>query len=79
MAAHAEDALTGARITQVLNLPLAVSTLEACRTESLIAGKNGKILNLVAAGAAAVRAVVADKGPIAQEKEVGVRVEQGTA
>jgi len=79
VAAHAEDTLTGARITQVLDLPLAVATFEARGAEGLVAGEYGEVFNLVAAGAAAVGAVVADEGAISKEEEVGIRVEQSTA
>lgn len=79
MAIHTEDALTGACITQVLNLPLAVPALEACGAECLVSGKNGEVLDLVATRAATVRAVVAYKGAVAQEEKVGVRVQQCSA
>ena len=59
MAAHAKDALRRARITQVLNLPLAVATPKAGAAEGLLAGEDGEVLDLVVAGAAAICAVVA--------------------
>lgn len=75
MTAHAEDTLARARITQILNLPLAVAALEAGSAECLIAGQDGEVFDLVATGAAAVCAVVADEGAVAEQEEVGVRVE----
>lgn len=77
MAVHAEHSLAGSRISQVLNLFLAVAATKAAGTICLVAGKNGEILDLVAAGAAAVCAVVADKGAIAKEEQVCVRVKNG--
>jgi hypothetical protein len=65
MAVHAEDPLRCSRVPKILNLPLAVATAKAGSTESLISGENGQILNLIATGAAAVRAVVADERSIA--------------
>ena len=59
MTAHAEYPLRGARISEVLNLSLAVATPKACAAECLVPGENGKILDLVSTGIAAVRAVVA--------------------
>ena len=61
VAVHTEDALRGSRISQVLNLSLAVTALEASRTKGLVAGQYGKVLDLVAAVAAAVCAVVANQ------------------
>ena len=72
MTAHAKDALRGARIAQVLDLPLAVATSEAARAEGLVAGEDGQVFDLVSAGIAAVGAVVADEGAIAKEEQVGV-------
>ncbi|KFY20889.1 hypothetical protein V493_07604, partial [Pseudogymnoascus sp. VKM F-4281 (FW-2241)] len=52
---------------------------EAGGAEGLVAGQDGEVLDLVAAGAAAVGAVVADEGAVAEEEKVGVRVEEGVA
>lgn len=79
MAAHAEDALRRASIAQVLDLPLAVPTLEACCAEGLVAGQDRKVFDLIAAGRAAVGAVVANERAIAEQQQVGVRVEQRIA
>nr|POE94634.1 hypothetical protein CFP56_16871 [Quercus suber] len=79
MAAHAEDALGRACIAQVLDLSLAVPAAEAGRAERLVAGEDGEVFDLVAAGVAAVGAVVADERAIAEEQEVGVGVEEGAA
>jgi hypothetical protein len=79
VAAHTEDTLGSARIAQILNLPFAVATAEAARAEGLVAGENGQVFDLVAAGIAAICTVVADEGAVAEEEQVGVRVKQGAA
>lgn len=77
MAVHAEHSLAGSCISQVLDLLLAVAATKAAGTVCLVAGENGEILDLVATGAAAVCAVVADEGAIAEEEQVCVRVKDG--
>jgi hypothetical protein len=72
MTAHAEDPLRRPGISQVLNLPLAVPTPEAGSAERLISGQNRQILNLIATGVAAISAIIAYKGSIAEQEEVGV-------
>ena len=79
MALHAEDALGCSGVSEIFNFALAVAALEAGSAKGLIAGQNGEVFNLVAAGAAAVGAVVAYERAIAEEQEVGVRVEEGSA
>ena len=79
MTAHAEDALGGLGIPQVIDLALAVSTAEACRAEGLVPRKDGQVLDLVAAGVACVGAVIADERSVAEEEEVCVGVEEGAA
>lgn len=79
MAGHAKDTLRGAGIAQVLDLALAVPASEAIGAKGLVAGQDGQVLDLVAAMVAAVCAVVADEGAIAEQQQVGVRVEQGAA
>jgi hypothetical protein len=59
MTGHAKDALRGPRIAQVLDLAFAVPAAETTGAESLIAGQDGEIFDLVATGAAAVCAIVA--------------------
>lgn len=76
MTAHAEDALARARITQILNLPLAIAALEACGAKGLVACQDGKVLDFVAAGAAVVCAVVANEGAVTKQEEVSIRIEQ---
>ena len=66
MTTHAEDTLRGARVAEVLDLTLAVPAAETISTECLFPGQNGEILNLVAASAAAVGAVVADQRAITE-------------
>jgi hypothetical protein len=77
--AHAKYALGRSRISEILNFALAVSTSETRRAERLVSREDGQILNLVAAGAAAVCAIVADEGAIAEEEEVRIGVEEGPA
>jgi hypothetical protein len=79
MAIHTEDSLRRARIPQILNLLLAVPAFEAVGAEGLVASQDGQILNLVPTAAAAICAVVADQGAIAEEKKVRIGVEQGAA
>lgn len=79
MARHAKDALRSAGIAQVLDLTLAVPASETIGAEGLVASQNGQVLDLVAAVVAAVCAIVADEGAIAEEKEVCVRVEESAA
>lgn len=79
MARHAEDALRGTRVSQVLDLPLTIPTPEAAGTEGLIAREDGQIFDLVAASIAAVGAVVADEGPVAKEEQVRIGIELGAA
>ena len=77
MAAHTEDALRSPRISQVLNLSLAVATAKACAAKSLVAGEDGEVLDLVAASIAAVSAVVTYQAAVAKKQEVGIAVEEG--
>jgi len=79
MARHAEDALRGAGIAKVLDLALAVAAAEAVCAKGLVAGQNGEVLDLVAAVVAAVGAVVANERAVAEQQQVGVRVEEGAA
>lgn len=79
MTTHAEDALAGARITQVLDLSLAVAALEAGSTKRLLVGEDCEVFDLVATHGAVVGAVVADEGAVAQQKQIGVRVEKSFA
>lgn len=61
MATHAEYALRCPGISQVFDLSLAISASKACCAEGLVSRENGEVLDLVAAGAATVSAVVADE------------------
>jgi len=79
MTIHAEDALTGARIAQVLDLALAVPTSETGGAKGLVAGEDGEVFDLVAAGVAAICTVVADEGAVAEEEEVCIGVKEGSA
>lgn len=66
MAVHAKDALRRAGVSQVVDLALAVSAPETARAKGLVAGEDCEVLDLVAAGGAAVGAIVADEGAIAE-------------
>lgn len=79
MTVHTKDALRGPSISQVFNLSLAVPTSEARGAESLVAGENGQVLNLVSTRAAAICAVVANEGAVAKEEEVRVGIEERAA
>lgn len=79
MAFHAKDALRGPGIFEVFDLLLAVTTSKARGAEGLVAGEDGKILDLVPTCAAAIGAVVADQRAVAEEEEVGIGVEEGLA
>ena len=79
MAVHTEYSLRGPSISEILNLPLTISTLEAVGAKCLIAGKNGKVFNLVHAAAAAVSAVIAYEGAVAKQQEVRVGIEKSIA
>jgi hypothetical protein len=56
---YAKDALRGSCIPKVLNLFLAVATLEAIRAEGFIISQYCQIFDFVSAAAAAVSTVVA--------------------
>ena len=79
VAAHAKNALRCAGIAQVLDLPLAVATSETAGAKRLVAGQNGKVLDLVSTRTTTVGAVVADQRAIAEQEKVGVRIEEGLA
>lgn len=79
MAFHAKDALRGPGIFEVFDLLFAVPTSKAGGAEGLVAGEDGKILDLVPTCAAAIGAVVADQRAVAEEEEVGIGVEEGLA
>lgn len=76
MTRHAKYALRGASVSQVVNLPLAVAAFEAVRAECLVTCEDGQVFYLVAAGAAAVCAVVADERAVAEEEEICIGVEK---
>lgn len=76
---HTKDALRGPGILEVFDLLFAVPTSKAGGAERLIAGEDGKILDLVPTCTAAIGTVVADQGAVAEEEQVGVGVEEGQA
>lgn len=65
---HAKDALRRPGITQVLYLLFTVSAFETVGAESLITSQNRKVFYFVSAVTAAVCAIIADKGSIAQKE-----------
>lgn len=67
MAVHAKNPLRGSRVAKVLDLFLAVATFEAVGAEGLITRQYGQIFDLVAAAAAAVRAIVAYERSVTEE------------
>lgn len=60
MTIHTKDSLGCARITEVLDLSLAVAASEALSTEGLVTGEDSEILNLVTAGVTTIGTVAAD-------------------
>lgn len=79
MAAHAEDALGRACIPQVLDFPFTIPATKTARTEGLVASQYREVFNLVAACVAAICAIVANQGSVAQEEEVGIGIEERAA
>jgi hypothetical protein len=79
MTAHAEYSLRGPGIPKILNLPLTVATSKAGSTKCLVASEDGKILDLVATGTAAVGAVVANEGAISEKQQVRIRIKKRAA
>jgi hypothetical protein len=79
VARHAEYTLGGASIAEVFNFAFAIPASKAVCAESLVAGEDCQVFDFIAAGIAAVCAVVADEGAIAEQEEVRIRVEEGAA
>ena len=77
MTFHAKNALRSASISKVFNLFLAVPTTEAASAESLISSENREILDLVTTGTTAVCTIIANERAVTEEKEVGIRIEEG--
>jgi hypothetical protein len=77
VAIHAKNSLRRACITQVLDLPLTITALEAVGTKGLVTGENGQVLNLVATTATTICAIIAYQGAITKKEEIRVRVEEG--
>ena len=75
MTFHTKDALCSARITQVLNLSLAVATFEAIGAKGLISCQDSQILNLVTTTTATVSAVITYQRAIAEEKKIRIGIE----
>jgi hypothetical protein len=67
VAAHTEYALGSACISKVFDFAFAVATTKTCGTKRLLPSKDSQVFNLIAAGAAAICAVVADERSIAEE------------
>ena len=66
MTAHAKYPLRRSRISEILDLLLAVATSKTRAAECLISGENRKILDLVPTRIAAVSAVVAYERAVAE-------------
>jgi hypothetical protein len=79
VAGHAEDSLRRSCVSEILDLAFAVPASEARRAESLVACEDSQILDLIAAGAAAVCTIIADERAITEEEEVRIGVEEGPA
>ena len=79
MAFHTEYPLRSPRITQILNLFLAIPAPKATGTKSMISGEDSQILNLVPTRSAAVCTIIADERTITKEEEICIGVEEGTA
>lgn len=79
MTFHAKYPLRCPGIFEILNLLLAISTSETGGTKRLISGENGKILNFIPTGTAAIGTIIADEGAVAKEKEVGIGIQECAA
>lgn len=79
MAGHTEYALRRSSIPQVIYLPFTIATSEAVCAKCLIPCQYGQVFDLVVACAAAVCAIVADERSIAEQEEIGIRVEESAA
>lgn len=79
MALHTKDTLGCPGIPKILDLLLTIPTAEAAGAEGMIAGEDSQILDLVSTCTAAVCTIVADEGAVAEEKEVRIGVEEGSA
>lgn len=67
MTLHAEYALRSSGVAKVVNLAFAVPAFETASAEGLVPGQYGKILDLIAACAAAVGTVVADERAVTEK------------
>jgi hypothetical protein len=72
MAVHAKYSLRSAGISQVLDLSLAVATLEAASTECLISSEDGEVFDFVTTARAAVGTVVAYQRTVSKKEQVGI-------
>ena len=68
MAVHAKYSLRGTGIAEVIDLALAVATLEASGAKGLVASQDSHVLDLVPTGTAAVGAIVTDQRSITKHK-----------
>jgi hypothetical protein len=68
MTFHAKYPLRRPGVFEILNLLLAISTSETGGTKRLVSGENGKILDFIPTGAAAIGTIVADEGSVAEEE-----------
>jgi hypothetical protein len=59
MTAHAKDPLGCLRVAQIFDFSFAVPASKASGAEGLFSGQDREIFDLIAAGTAAVRAIIA--------------------
>lgn len=79
MAIHTEYTLRGPRVTEILDLFLAVATFKTTSAKGLFTGYNGNVVNLGAARAAAISTVSAHEGTIADHEEIYVGIKVSAA
>ena len=79
MTFHTKYPLRSSGIFEILNLLLAIPTLEAGRAKGLIAGEYSQILDLITTCAAAIGTIITDERSVAEKEKVCIRVEKCAA
>ena len=79
MTFHTEYPLRSPGIFEILNLLLAVPTLETGRAKGLIAREYSQILDLITTCAAAIGTIVTDERSVAEKEKVCIGVEKCAA
>jgi len=79
VALHAKDSLRCPCVPKILDLLFTIPTPEAAGAKCVIACEDSQILDLVSTCTAAVCTIVADEGAIAEEEEVRIGIEEGSA